>query len=43
MKKTASFVAAFKDWEDADYLSLMEAKGNEYWPKVEAALAGYAG
>ena len=40
MKKTASFVSAFKDWEDPAYLSLMEAKGNEYRPQVEAALAG---
>ena len=40
MRETPSFAAAFTDWEDPDYLTLMEAKGTEYRPNAEAALAG---
>lgn len=40
MRQTPSFAAAFTDWEDPDYLTLMEAKGTEYRPRAEAALAG---
>ena len=28
--------------EDPNYLGVMQAKGNEYWPKIEEALDGNA-
>ena len=40
MRETPSFVTAFADWEDPGYLTLMEARGIEYRPMVEDALAG---
>ncbi len=40
LRETPAFAAAFVDWEDPDYLTLMEARGTEYRPKAEAALAG---
>ena len=40
LRETPAFAAAFDDWEDPDYLTLMEARGTEYRPKAEAALAG---
>ena len=40
MRETPSFAAAFADWEDPAYLGLMEARGEEYRPRVEEALAG---
>ena len=40
MRETPSFAAAFTDWEDPDYLTLMEARGTAYRPNAEAALAG---
>ena len=40
LRETPAFAAAFEDWEDPDYLTLMEARGTEYRPKAEAALAG---
>ncbi|MCY4546782.1 MAG: glutathione S-transferase family protein [Defluviicoccus sp.] len=40
LRETPSFATAFRDWEDAGYLSLMEARGAEYRSRVEDALAG---
>ena len=40
LRETPAFAAAFEDWEDPDYLTLMEARGAEYRPKAEEALAG---
>lgn len=39
-KARPSFKAAIVDWENPDYLALMQRRGREHWPQVREIVAG---
>jgi glutathione S-transferase len=41
-KARPSFKAGIGDWENPDYLSLMQRRGSQHWPQVEAIAAARA-